>query len=345
MLAHPDSSFIESNVDLQEPALYDACRLSFGLATMLPRRAYTSDTFQRLENEKVWTREWVCVGAADQIGNVDDLLPYTIGQHAIHVQRQRDGGLIGRFNKAQHGGCRSVPAQCRTGRKTKCSYTSCGHSRDRDVIPGDALGEMSPLMGQYLGAVPERLLPVRVRQSGPFLFANVDPVADEASQPPAMTEESFMERREGAWRAQRSNWKLAGASLVDVARTHVRGGALNRIEAKWHFPNLVIIRSRKALASVILQPTAMDQTLWRVSYFSSADISGFDAAHATLTQLIDSAAERATAAQSAIELSPTDDVTEMARAGWQFNQQLVDCITRRHVAYWNAPLVDATVTV
>lgn len=345
MLAHPDSSFIESNVNLQEPTLYDTCRLSFGLATMLPRRAYTSDTFQRLENEKIWTREWVCIGAADQIRAVDDLLPYTIGQHAIHVQRQRDGGLIGRFNKAQHGGCRSVPAQCRTGRKTKCSYTSCGHSRDRDVIPGEVLGEMSPLMGQYLGAVPERLLPVRVRQSGLFLFANVDPVADEVSQPPAMTEEAFMERREGTWRVHRSNWKLAGASLVDVARTHVRGGALNHIEAKWYFPNLVIIRTHKALASVILQPTAMDQTLWRVSYFSSADISGFDAARATLSQLLDSAAERAMAAHSAIELSPTDDMTETTRAGWQLNQQLVDRITRRHVAYWNAPLVDATVTV
>ncbi len=299
---------------------------------MLPRRAYTSDTFQRLENEKVWTREWVCVGAADQIRKVDDLLPYTIGQHAIHVQRQRDGGLIGRFNKAQHGGCRSVPAQCRTGKKTRCSYTSCGHSRDRDVIPGDVLGEMSPLMGQYLGAVPERLLPVRVRQSGLFLFANVDPVADEASQPPAMAEEAFMEWREGPWRAHHSNWKLAGASLVDVARTHVRGGALNRIEAKWYFPNLVIIRSHKALASVILQPTAMDQTLWRVSYFSPPDISDFDSARETLMQLLDSAAERATAAQNAIELSPTDDMTETTRAGWQVNQQLVDLTGMRRLS-------------
>ena len=154
-----------------------------------------------------------------------------------------------------------------------------------------------------------------------------------------------MERREGAWREHRSNWKLAGASLVDVARTHARGGALNRIEANWYFPNLVIIRSHKALVSVILQPTAMDHALWRISYFSPADTSGFDAARATLTQLLDSAAERATAAQSAIELSPTDDMTETTRAGWQLNQQLVDRITRRHVAYWNAPLVDATVMV
>jgi hypothetical protein len=74
-------------------------------------------------------------------------------------------------------------------------------------------------------------------------------------------------------------------------------------------------------------------------------ISGFDAARAMLSQLLDSAAERATAAQSAIELSPTDDMTETTRAGWQLNQQLVDRIKRRHVAYWNAPLVDATVTV
>ena len=48
--------------------------------------------FQRLENEKVWTRDWVCIGTAPEIANPLDLLPYTIGQHAIHVQRSEHGG-------------------------------------------------------------------------------------------------------------------------------------------------------------------------------------------------------------------------------------------------------------
>ena len=340
---HPDFDFKDANIDLQAAELYAACRLPFGLATTLPRRAYTSEVFQDLENEKVWSRAWVCVGSVHEIPDADDLLPYTIGQHAIHVQRQNDGGLIGRFNKAQHGGCRAVPAQCRTGKKTKCSYTSCGHSRDRKVIPGGELGETAALMGQYLGGVPERLLPVRIRVVAGHIFANIDPTPDSMVEPPVMSTNGTSERREGQWRAHRSNWKLAGASLVDVARTDWRGGALNHVEAEWHFPNLVRISSQNVMASVVLQPTAMDQTLWRISLFTSPNTSNVEAMCEKLTKLIDRAAERAEANQSEVELASTDDITETSRAGWRFNQQIVEHITRRHTIYWNAPLVDATV--
>ncbi len=274
--------------------------------------------------------------------NADDLLPYTIGQHAIHVQRQIDGGLIGRFNKAQHGGCRAVPAQCRTGRKTKCSYTSCGHSRDRKVIPGGELGETAALMGQYLGGIPERLLPVRIRVVAGHIFANIDPTLDSVVEPPLMLTNGVSERREGEWRTHRSNWKLAAASLVDVARTDSRNGAFSHVEAEWHFPNLVRISSRNVMASVVLQPTAMDQTLWRVSFFTSPTPSNVEAMRGKLARLIDRAAERAEAHQSEVELASTDDITETSRAGWRFNQEIVEHITRRHASYWNAPLVDAT---
>jgi hypothetical protein len=340
---HPDFNFTDANIDLQAAELYAPCRLSFGLATALPRRAYTSEVFQDLENENVWSRVWVCVGSVHEIPDANDLLPYTIGQHAIHVQRQNDGGLIGRFNKAQHGGCRAVPAQCRTGKKTKCSYTSCGHSRDREVIPGGELGETAALIGQYLGGVPERLLPVRIRVVAGYIFANIDPTPDSVVEPPVMSTKGGSQRRGGEWRAHRSNWKLAAASLVEVARTDSCGGALNHVEAEWQFPNLVRISSQNVMVSVVLQPTAMNQTLWRVSLFTSPNAANVEAMHEKLARLIDRAAERAEAHQNEVELASTDDVTETSRAGWRFNQEIVEHLTRRHATYWNAPLVDATV--
>jgi hypothetical protein len=342
MPTHPDFSFTDGGVDLEAAELYAACRLSFGLAATLPRRAYTSALFQDLENEKVWSRVWVCVGSVHEIPNVGDLLPYTVGQHAIHVQRQSDGSLIGRFNKAQHGGCRSVPAQCRTGRKTKCSYTSCGHSRDREVIPGSVLDDTAALMGQYLGGVPQRLLRIPLRVEAGYVFANIDPSPDSTAEPPAVAENGISERTGGFWLVHRSNWKLAGASLVDVARTDVNGGALNLVEAEWHFPNLVRINSQGVMASVVLQPIAMDETLWRVSLFASSASRKHEAPHDRLIKLIDRAAARAEATQSEIELASTDHLNETTRAGWRFNQDIVEHITRRHPAYWNSPLVDAT---
>jgi hypothetical protein len=344
MLTHPDTVYIDEGIDFLDARLYSACRAPFGLATTLPRRAYTSEVFQRLENEKLLTRDWICVGTSSEIANTHDLLPYTIGQHAIHVQRLPDGSLKGRFNKAQHGGCRTIPAQCRTGRKTRCSYTSCGYSRDREVILGDTLAEMSPQLGQYLGTAPERLLPVKIRTSGPLIFANIDPSleADQPPQLPQWTEK--LVRLEGHWQEHRSNWKLAGAAIVDVARSSLAGGgATNYVSAEWTFPNLVLVRSRHATLAVVLQPTAMDQTLWRLSFFSAPELprAAHEAACGTLMRLLEQAVEQAVSLQGEIELSLASDPCEPSRGGWQFNQALIERITRHHAAYWNAPLVRA----
>lgn len=344
MLAHPDTVFIDEGVDFLDPQLYSACRAQFGMATVLPRRAYTSEVFQRLENEKVWTRDWVCIGTAPEIASPLDLLPYTIGQHAIHVQRSADGGLIGRFNKAQHGGCRTIPAQCRTGKKTKCSYNSCGFSRDREVIHGESLTEMTPQMGQYLGAIPERLLPVKIRTCGPLIFANIDPTrgTKQPLQCPEWTEN--LVRLEGHWQEHRANWKLAGAAIVDVVRSHLNGGgATNYVSAEWVFPNLVLIRSRHATLAVVLQPTAMDQTVWRLSFFCEPGLARatHEAACGNLQRLLDQASKVAETLQTEIELSLASEVTERTRAGWLFNQKLIGRITQHHVAYWNAPLMRA----
>ena len=150
MSTHPALGYFDDGSDLAAPAFYDAVRRPFGESSLLPPVAYRSKVFADLEDEKLWTRTWVCIGSAQQIPNAGDLLPYTIGNHGIHVQRAADGSLTGRFNKAQHGGCRFVPAQCQTGKKTKCSYTSCGYSRDRDVVLAAELEDAHRLSNQYL---------------------------------------------------------------------------------------------------------------------------------------------------------------------------------------------------
>lgn len=342
MLAHPDLGFVDGGVDFLDPGLYAACRTRFGIASALPRAAYRSPVFQELENEKVWTRDWICIGTSPELANPHDLLPYTIGQHAIHVQRLESGGLIGRFNKAQHGGCRSVPAQCKTGRKTKCSYTSCGFSRDRDVIAGDLLGEMTPQAGQYLGVYPERLLPVGVETRGPFIFANIDPTIGRANCPPSLDDAVApdMVRMTGQWREVRANWKIGGAELIDAARSRAKGGgASNYVSAEWHFPNLIIIESRSSAVAVVLQPTAFDQVLWRISVFGRAQSP--DPNHDHLLTLVDHAAVAALEMQTEVECSAAGDITETSRAAWAFNQMLLSRISIDHPSYWNAPLTQA----
>ena len=66
MLAHPDLGFVDGGVDFRQSATYGACSARFGVASAMPRRAYTSAVFQELENEKVWTRDWVCIGTSSR---------------------------------------------------------------------------------------------------------------------------------------------------------------------------------------------------------------------------------------------------------------------------------------
>src|SRR5271156_4922607 len=171
---HPSLGYFDEGFDLAAPELFQAARREFGQAQVLHPVAYRSKAFADLEDEKIWTRAWVCVGIHDRIPNDGDLLPYTVGNHGIHIQRDDEGRLEGRFNKAQHGGCRVIPLQCQTGKKTKCSFTSCGYSRDRDVIYSAELHDSAATMGQYLGFNPAKLVPIKVETWGPFVFVNLD---------------------------------------------------------------------------------------------------------------------------------------------------------------------------
>ncbi len=188
---HPDMGYVDNGVDLTNVDLYTSTAQPFGRATILPPFSYQSKIFSDLEDEKLWTRNWIAIGSLHEIPNAGDLLPYTVGHHGIHVQRETDGSFIGRFNKAQHGGCRAVPLQCQTGKKTKCSFTSCGYSRDRKAIQVEEIGENTPTIHQYLGLIPERLLPVKVEIWNSIVFINLDhecnSLADSISNFPQST--------------------------------------------------------------------------------------------------------------------------------------------------------------
>ncbi len=308
---HPDMGYVENGVDLTNKDLYKSTSLPFGKATILPPFSYQSKIFSDLEDEKLWTRNWIAIGSTDEIPNAGDLLPFTVGHHGLHVQRQEDGNLIGRFNKAQHGGCRAVPAQCQTGKKTKCSFTSCGYSRDRNVIRVEEIGENTPTMHQYLGLIPERLLPVNIEVLGSIIFINLDheykSLADEYSAVSKKVESFLSEDfslQNNEWIECISNWKFAGRAFFDGYKTtnsdlnsadeniyncfistnlssHDVGLNIDDdtddIQLCWLFPNLVLIRHPNFLVSVILQPTSMGECTLRTSLYTKENNTNSDA--------------------------------------------------------------------
>lgn len=293
MLHRPDLGYFDEGQDLAGPAFYAASLATDPAPQVLPPAAFRSLTFTLLEDEAIWTRDWICVGAHEAIPGVGDLLPFTIGTHGLHVQRT-EGGLAARFNKAQHGGCRVVPLQCQTGTKTRCSFTSCGYSRDRAAIPAGELGDGTPQMHQYLGLRPERLLTAQVRSWGPLIFVSLDvrppDVEDmlrELNRAGGFFGNHKQVRRPEVWIEFGANWKLAGQHLAagtpigedaeqgwSLARTTLSDG--RSATAAWLFPNLVLIATEDETCVVVLQQTAIGQTLCRVSvYGGGADTDAF----------------------------------------------------------------------
>ena len=366
MIAYPELGYFDEGVDLADPQLYARSTEPFGRAQVLMPTAYRSKVFADLEDEKVWTRTWVCIGSEQEIPDPGDLLPFTVGNHGIHVQRELDGRLVGRFNKAQHGGCRSVPAQCQTGRKTKCSFTSCGYSRDRDVIKADELGENMPPMRQYLGFTPERLLPVKVETWGPLIFVNLDheaaPLGDQFQNLPGHAGSPFTRDSHdytGLWAEYSCNWKLAGSILMEHAVAQIQGtGTPSEVtptdSSFWVFPNLLLAFTPTQAVSIVLQPTGTTSTLLRVRIFSGGTASDtkslattFEEFRARWQAALQVAGRQAEVLQQELgkwatpsrpDTTLADLPVENSYRSYCFQRFLVGCILTDYEYYWANPL-------
>lgn len=282
----PDADKGASVRDFEAPAFYADASLPFGVARVLPPAAFHGLAFHQMEDLAIWSRHWICVGTHDEIPDNGDLLPYTVGTHGLHVQRTATG-LAARFNKAQHGGCRAVPVQCQTGSKTKCSFTSCGYSRDRDALRAGGPGEGSPEMHQYLGLRPERLLTAAVRSWGPMIFLSLDASPGDLPAgafapvlPRPFFDNARGQRLASRWLEVKANWKLLAPALLggleqpteeeNCLAGRVRFGDTEG-QAAWFFPNLVLLDDGEQTCAIVLQPTAVGRTLCRIGIYGDGE--------------------------------------------------------------------------
>ncbi|MEH6499017.1 MAG: hypothetical protein V7751_06485 [Pseudoalteromonas distincta] len=322
MARRPQLGYFEGGIDLCASETYADSVAPTGPVSLLPSAAYRSLNFAYLEDERVWTRDWVCIGTQRDIPRPGDLLPYTLGNHGIHVQRQEDGSLRGAFNSAQHGGCRVVPLQCQGGRKTSCSFTSCGYSRDRGPITSDESGDAQAAMHQYIGLRPERLLPVRVQTIGELIFVNLDPNAPALATTHLESAVAVLNNNARSiathWCEYDADWKLLGQYLLcaEQARTLMIGDEVlearcDSLNSLWGFPNLLWLAEGKEFCLVLLQPTALGRTLCRIYLFTSAGEGDELAMSKGWLELIHQRGMGAAAFSSSLQRSVPEDTVRM----------------------------------
>jgi glycine betaine catabolism A len=151
------------------------------METTLPGRAYRSEEFFELERERIFFRDWVCVGREETIADAGSYLLVDLLGESLLVVRTR-GGDIGCFhNVCRHRGSRLViddPATCDVaglpcaGGRFKgsivCPYHSWTYGLAGELRNAPFLNESDGLRKEQLP-----LFSVDVETWGGFVFVNL----------------------------------------------------------------------------------------------------------------------------------------------------------------------------
>jgi Rieske 2Fe-2S family protein len=151
-----------------------------GLEPTLPTRWYRSEEVFRLEKERIFWREWMCVCRAEEIPDPGSFRVFDVLGESILVVRNREGALRAFYNVCRHRGsrlCRAgaekgVPALSgvMAGRGIVCPYHNWTYDLDGRLVAAPHLRGLSAADKETLS-----LHPVGVDTWGGFVFVNLTP--------------------------------------------------------------------------------------------------------------------------------------------------------------------------
>lgn len=149
----------------------------------LPRDAYLSPEVHALEMERIFSREWLCVGREEVLEQPGQFLHVDVAGESVLLVRTRDGDLRGFYNVCRHRGCRLLPddppatpdgdTPRATGRfrgAVVCPYHGWTYGLDGRLRNAPFLDERHGLRREDLP-----LYPVGVDTWGGFLFVHLTP--------------------------------------------------------------------------------------------------------------------------------------------------------------------------
>jgi glycine betaine catabolism A len=156
-----------------------------GLEQTLPSRWYSDEKIFRLEKERVFAREWICVGREEDLAAPGDFRLLDVVGESILLVRNRLGALKAFYNVCRHRGaqlCRTAGAAPTPGmavqggvtaaRSIVCPYHQWAYDLDGRLI---AAPHMAEVLGFDKSAI--NLYPVGVESWGGFVFLHLTPAA------------------------------------------------------------------------------------------------------------------------------------------------------------------------
>jgi Rieske 2Fe-2S family protein len=153
-----------------------------GLEPTLPTAWYRSEEVFRVEKERIFGREWVCVGRAEELPEVGSYRVVDVAGESILVVRNREGVLRCFYNVCRHRGtrlCRSADAETKSGRPEfrsgviagrtiMCPYHHWSYDLDGRLLAAPHLAALTASDKSALS-----LYPVGLDSWGGFVFVNL----------------------------------------------------------------------------------------------------------------------------------------------------------------------------
>lgn len=216
-------STIETSSSLRpDMSAFEQSRAPLSRASHAPGFIYTSRDVYEQEKERIFMREWLCVGREEEIENPGDYIALRVLDEPVLIVRDRKGEINAFSNICLH---RGVEIAVGTGNKPALTCPFHGWSYD---LQGRLIGAPNMKGAEGFVASQKRLPPIRLARWKRWLFINFSDDAPPFEEYVAPFEQDFdYLQQENCRLAVKTvsevdcNWKLVVENLIDLYHVNV----------------------------------------------------------------------------------------------------------------------------
>ncbi len=157
------------------------------LEKTLPSEYYLSPEIFEKERDRIFSREWICAGRAEDLPGPGELRVLEVLGESLLIARTREGRLAAHYNVCRHRGARLCASEGpagetlvpRNGASTaatiRCPYHSWTYALDGKLLGAPFLNQDPSLRAEELS-----LHPCAIDEWGGFFFLNLWPAGPQA---------------------------------------------------------------------------------------------------------------------------------------------------------------------
>jgi phenylpropionate dioxygenase-like ring-hydroxylating dioxygenase large terminal subunit len=125
------------------PAAFSRTREELRSARHLPGYVYTSPEILELEKDRIFMRDWLCLGRIEELPNPGDYMALRIVDEPILIVRNHTGQINAFSNVCRHRGVEVAPVGQGNAREFLCPYHSWAYDLDGKLFGAPMMRESS----------------------------------------------------------------------------------------------------------------------------------------------------------------------------------------------------------